>query len=278
VTSDSPLNQAQVLLLVTQYMQAQDWQLIDATDFAEVIWQTIVGGEVSQHIVETQIWQRYAAILHETCRRPLETAYQRAWFELDNWLRRQRHALPWQSEEQEEMLQETLAALQIKLEKEPLKAPRAFLVYALQTLRRTAIDRKRKETAVFRGGNEEIVSWEELHEDGPDLAAAPIQASAVPGSFTRRVEHTVSEREIRAKLKAFFNQHLKSDQQILVAELLFLDDLSPKEIADLMHKEPHQIRMIKSRIVQTLRSLPPGEQQALLALLDRADKEEPHES
>ncbi|MBK8129320.1 MAG: sigma-70 family RNA polymerase sigma factor [bacterium] len=239
----------------------------------------VSSNEVTKSAIETQIWQQYAAILHETCRQPNGAAYQRAWYELDSWLRRQWRALPRQPQEQDEALQETLSALQIQLEKNSLKAPRAFLVYALQTMRRTVIDLERKKTAVSRGGDQEIASWEELHEDGPDQPAAPIQPeAAVPGAFERRVEHAVSEREVRAKLKIFFSRHLKSDQQVLVAELLFLDGLHPKEVGELLHKEPHQIRMIKSRIVQTLRSLPPAEQQELLTLLDRANVEEPDES
>jgi hypothetical protein len=270
-------DQMQTTHLVIHYLLAQDWQLADDTQFAEAVVQA-VGSEAPKSAVETQIWQQYAAILHDSCHQPNSESYQRAWYELDSWLRRQRQALPWQPQDQEEAIQETLAALQVQLEKKPLKAPRAFLVYALQTLRRTAIDGERKQTAVSRGGDQETLSWEALHEAGPDPLAAPMHAEVTQGSFERRVEHTVSEREVHAKLKAFFSQHLKSDQQCLVAELLFLDGLHPKEIADLMHKEPHQIRMVKSRIVQTLRSLPPDEQQALLALLDQADREEPDDA
>lgn len=271
------LNRMQTTLLVARYLQAQDWQLADVTPFAETIWHGL-GNEATKRAIETQIWQQYAAILHEACHQPTHESYQRAWYELDSWLRQQRQALPWQPQDQEEAIQEALAALQVQLEKKPLKAPRAFLVYALQTLRRTAIDGERKQTAVSRGGDQEIVSWEALHEAGADPLAAPMQAEVAPVPFERRVEYTVSEREVHAKLKVFFSHHLKSDWQCLVAELLFLDGLQPKEIADLLHKEPHQIRMVKSRIVQTLRSLPPDEQQALLTLLDQADREEPDDA
>lgn len=278
MTEQAQLDKSQAILLVSQYVHTQDWQLVDAVQFAETLW-LVSGSEATKNAIETQIWQRYAAILHETCRQSNGAAYQRAWHELDSWLRRQWRVLPRQPQEQDEALQETLAALQIQLEKNSLKAPRAFLVYALQTLRRTVIDLERKKTAVSRGGDQEIVSWEELHENGPDQPAAPIQPeAAVPGNFERRVEYVVSEREVRAKLKIFFSQHLKSEQQILVAELLFLDGLHPKEIGELLHKEPHQIRMIKSRIVQTLRSLPPADQQELLRLLDKANGEESDES
>lgn len=221
MVEQAQLDKTQAILLVAQYVHAQDWQLVDAAQLAEKIWQ-VSSNEVTKSAIETQIWQQYAAILHETCRQPNGAAYQRAWYELDSWLRRQWRALPRQPQEQDEALQETLSALQIQLEKNSLKAPRAFLVYALQTMRRTVIDLERKKTAVSRGGDQEIASWEELHEDGPDQPAAPIQPeAAVPGAFERRVEHAVSEREVRAKLKIFFSRHLKSDQQVLVAELLF---------------------------------------------------------
>ncbi|MBK8989583.1 MAG: hypothetical protein IPM39_26590 [Chloroflexi bacterium] len=138
MAEQAQLDKTQAILLVAQYVHAQDWQLVDAAQFAEKIWQ-VSDNEVTKNAIETQIWQQYAAILHETCRQPNGAVYQRAWYELDSWLRRQWRALPRQPQEQDEALQETLSALQIQLEKNSLKAPRAFLVYALQTLRRTVI-------------------------------------------------------------------------------------------------------------------------------------------
>ncbi|MCZ7674285.1 MAG: hypothetical protein M5U34_47715 [Chloroflexi bacterium] len=137
--------------------------------------------------------------------------------------------MPWQPQDQEEAIQEALAALQVQLEKKPLKAPRAFLVYALQTLRRTAIDGERKQTAVSRGGDQEIVSWEALHEAGADPLAAPMQAEVAPVPFERRVEYTVSEREVHAKLKVFFSHHLKAISNVWSPNCSFWMVSSPKK-------------------------------------------------
>lgn len=274
MTKTEVLNLATCTHLVGQYLVGQSWQLIEPTELAEVIWaevgEQVLEGATAVHAIQTQIWQRYAAIMHDACRQPGTAVYNRAWQELADWLRRQRHHLPQIREDREDVVQEALVSLQKQLEKNAIKAPRTFLVYALQALKNAVRDAERRRTAVFRGGDQDPLSLEALEEYNPK--GTPAESK----TFERRVENTVSERDIRAKLKAFFAQHLNSEQQVMIAELHFLDGLDPKEIAGLLHKRPHEIRMIKFRIVQTLRDLPAVEQQRLLALLDQAGGGETH--
>jgi RNA polymerase sigma factor (sigma-70 family) len=267
------LNLAVCTHLVGQYLVAQSWQLVEPADLAEAIFvelgEQVLARETAVHAVQTQVWQRYAAILHQACCQPGTTTYERAWQELDGWLRRQRQHLPWHHEDREDVVQETLSDLQTQLAKKAIKAPRAFLMYALQALRNTARDMERRRTAVFRGGDHDPLSWEALQEETSEEPVVQSELGGDSKTLERRVENTVSDHEVRAKLKTFFAQHLSSEQQLFVAELHFLDGLDPKEIAGLLHKQPHEIRMIKFRIVQTLRGLPASEQQKLLALLDQ---------
>lgn len=265
------LNLAVCTHLVGQYLVAQSWQLVAPDELAEAIFvelgEAVLAGETAVHAVQTQIWQRYAAILHDACGQHGTGVYERGWQELNNWLQRQRQHLPWVHEDREDVVQETLLALQTQLEKKAIKAPRAFLMYALQTLRNTARDMERRRTAVFRGGAHDPLSWEAIQEDTSEEPVVQSEPGDESETLERRVEIIVSDSDTRARLKAFFAQHLNSDQQLLIAELHFLDGLDPKEIAGLLHKQPHEIRMIKFRIVQTLRGLPAPEQQRLLALL-----------
>jgi RNA polymerase sigma factor (sigma-70 family) len=279
VMTNAPLDLPACIHLVAAYLLKQEWRLVEPTTLAETIYQELAGqalvGQSAVHAVQTQIWQQYAVILHDACRQPETAVYERAWQELAHWLGQQRKHLPWSAEEREDVVQETVAALKVQLEKSGIKAPRAFLMYALQALRRTAIDEERKRTAVMRGSGHDPLSWELLSEAAPEPeTAAPSEHLPRAKLPERRTENTVSDHEIRTQLKKFFRQHLHGEQQILVAEMLFLEDLSPKEIAGLLQKQPHEIRMIKFRIVQTLRSLPAAEQQKLLAILGQPDKDE----
>lgn len=280
MTKREVLNLADCTHLVVQYLVAQSWQLVEPTELAEAIWleleEQALAGETAVHAIHTQIWQRYAAILHDACRQPGTAAYERAWQELGDWLQRQRRNLPWVREDREDVVQEALASLQAQLEKNSIKAPRTFLMYALQALRNAAKDMARRQTAVFRGGDHDPLSWEALQEAHSEEPEARLEPLAGTKTVDRRVENTVSDRDIRAQLKAFFVQHLTSEQQVMVAELHFLDGLDPKEIAGLLGKQPHEIRMIKFRIVQTLRGLPEAEQQRLLAMLDLEGGGETH--
>ena len=262
--------------LVTQYLLAQKWQLVAPHELATTIYQDLVEvcfGEGSVvEAVQTRVWQHYAKHLHDCCRHPDEAKEARAWGELRHWLGQQVHRLPARPEEQEDVIQETLADLQTFLAKNELEAPQAFLMYALQALRRKSIDMNRKQDSVSRGGAQNPLSWEEMNEESPEK----IIKVGSTGNVERKVENVVSNAELRTKLKAFFQRHLSGDQQLLVAELYFSDGLEPKEIAGLLGKSPHSIRMVKARIVQTLRTLPSDQKGILLEILDEIDREESH--
>jgi RNA polymerase sigma factor (sigma-70 family) len=256
--------------LTAQYLCAQQWELADPLALAAEIYQALAGqtlaGEAAVEAIHTQIWQRYAERLHHACRQPGPAEYERAWQEMGHFLWQQSPQLACPAGEREDVVQDALAHLQNHLRQNSLKAPRTFFVFALQALRNKAIDQERKRTAVFRGGGQNPLSWEAIKEAAV-AERATVTSVTARGFGERRVEKAVSDREVRAKLKAFFQQHLGSEQQLLVAELYFLDGLELKEIAGLMGKRPYEIRLVKARIVQTLRSLTAEEQQMLLELL-----------
>jgi len=258
--------------IVMQYMQGQEWRLIDPQDLTDQIWGDLTDQDLSQVTVkqiQDQVWQRYAEVLHEACCQPPGDMHEQAWFELLQWLEKKVGFLPATPKDTDRLIQEVLISLHEKLEKAPLKAPRAFWVFALQALKRKNIDLNRRDTAVKRGGGDELY-LEELAAGDPDVDQhAWEEKRTTPGSEPRVTEKTVINREISHQVRAFFQAHLPTDLQRQVAEAHFLDGLSPRDIAQLMGKQPHEIRLVKARAVQKLRNLPSDEYQTLLEILEK---------
>lgn len=277
MTAVTPLDLPACTYLVAAYLLKQEWELVDPLALAQEIYQALAGqvrGDPTE-TVQTQTWQRYAAILHDACRQPGTAVYERAWWEVGHFLRQQAYQLAVAPDEREDVVQAALADLQSRLSQNGMDAPRAFLVYALNAARRKAIDVSRQRTAVFRGGGQNPLSWEALTEAAAEReTAVPSAPPPSQGPPKRQVENSVSDREIRAQLKAFFRQHLSGEQQIVVADMLFLEGLSPREIAGLLQKRPHEIRMVKFRILQTLRGLSPTKKRQLLAILGETEEDE----
>lgn len=221
--------------------------------------------------INKQIWWRYAICLHEECCLQVENAprTERAWTELHKWLltRISGASIPSQQQQNEDIVQETIIRLQKQLRNKPLHAPRTLFAMALQTLRNTAIDMYRHETAVMRGGGNER-SLEDLGSDDDEAADWDERLPEQRSDNKRPTETAVANREVRQQLDTFFQQHLNSDLQIQLAQAHFLDGLSPKEIAQLWEWTPARVRVLKARIVQRLRSLSQDERAALLHLLD----------
>lgn len=263
--------------VVRAYLDGQGWSLVDPAELADAIWQDLQKqGAVGRETVETAVWDRYAALIHDHCRRPASAQHNPAWSELKAWLARQAPRITNDPRDQGEIVQEALIDLQKRLNESPLRAPRALWAYALATLRRKAIDLHRKRTAEKRGKGE-VGSLEGL--------AAAYQEEEGQGSWEesvqevgrrpqeRATERAVVDREVREQLKALFRKHISSSWQLHVAEAHFLDGLRPAEIAGLTGKTPHEIRMVKARAVRKLRSLPAVERQRLLEILAGGEEE-----
>jgi DNA-directed RNA polymerase specialized sigma24 family protein len=126
--------------------------------------------------------------------------------------------------------------------------------------------------AIKRGGGDglylEEIPFRSMDADGDD----PHWEDAIPDTAkdAQYIEETTAMQDIRQKMQAFFRTYLTSDLQIQVAEAHFLDGLTPKEIAQLMGKHSHEIRMLKARVIQQLRSLPQEKRQILLEILSVA--------
>ncbi|HNB54708.1 MAG TPA: sigma-70 family RNA polymerase sigma factor [Anaerolineales bacterium] len=255
---------------ITEALLAQGWQLADPHTLAQEIWlndETLSARESTK-----QLPFHYAAHLYAICRAPEHPDFSQAWEELKNWLTKNVSLFTTVPAEQDDLVQETLIELNTRLPSNPLKTPRALWAYLLQIMRNKHTDHHRRATAVKRGednllsledlndasGNETATSWEEIH-----------------GTQTnpRATEDQVTAQDLRQRLVTLFQTHLRSENQIQVAEAHFLDGLSPQEIADLWGKKPHEIRMIKARIVQTLRDLPPTARQELFDILDKFGEE-----
>jgi RNA polymerase sigma factor (sigma-70 family) len=174
----------------------------------------------------------------------------------------------------EDLVQETLIELQQQLlrpaaQQPAIKAPWAFFVYSLQVLRNKAIDRERRETAEVHGGGVTILSLEEMETVLPGEEAALRPRDDLQ---QRHTEEIVSEKQREEQLIAFFEEVLPTDLQRQVARATFVDELKPSEIAALLGKQPHEIRQVKARILDTLRNLPPDQRQRLLDILGRDDE------
>lgn len=266
------LSETHCVSVVAQYLLGQDWQLVSPLELGAQVWARLkergTAAATTPQTIHQEAWQLYGAILHHNCHQN----QGRAWTELTAWLQCQVSRVTNFPPEQEEAVQEAVIALQQQLQEAPLKAPRALFAYALQVLRREAIDLHRRRTAVMRGEGAEF-SLEEISEEGDNWEE---QITDVTNEG-QSVEMHVADKEIRQQLENFFRRHLASELQVEVAEAHFLDGLSPVEIADLMGKRPHEIRLLKARIVQKLQTLNEEDRQQLLAILGRVEEESPHE-
>ena len=257
--------------IVTQYLLAQGWTLVDPDNLADRIWQHLAErGFSSTSVIEriqAETWQRYGVILHDCCRQFSGERHERAWGELKAWLDRQVGRLTPEPQEQDDLVQAVLIDLQRRLDRDPLKSPRALWAYALQALRTKSIDQHRRQVAVKRG-EDMTLSLEELGGNSDDDKESSWEEHLPSsGRSSRTTEDAVEDEELRRQLSAFFHEVLPTELQRRVAELHFVDDLSQIEIAALMGKRPHEIRMAKSRFVQTLRSLPLEQRERLLAIM-----------
>jgi RNA polymerase sigma factor (sigma-70 family) len=166
------------------------------------------------------------------------------------------------------MVQETLLALQSAL---PQSAT-AFLAYAMQTLKRKQIDLNRGGTAEKRGGGNvlslEGLSGQAKEGDGRSWDEK-LQEYAISASSAnwRTIERAVSDQEVRCQLRQFGLEHLPTELQRQVFEAHFLDGLTPAEIAGLLGKQPHEIRLIKARVVKKIKELSPTAMQQLLEII-----------
>ena len=270
------LDQARCIYIATQYMIGQGWQLVDSRELGELIWRDAAGqnlsGREAMEYVQNQVGQRYAAVLHDGCCQSENEMQKQAWCELSCWLDRQVRFLKPAPHELDVLVQETLSNLHQRLSQAPIKARRAFFCYALQSLRKKNIDLHRRRTAVKRGEGDELY-LEELESENPSGERRHWEEKTITrGCELRAMEKAVINVEIRQQIQAFFQAHLLTTLQRHVAEAHFLDGLRPIEISRLMGKRPHEIRMVKARVVQRLRNLTPDARQSLFNILGAIDE------
>lgn len=259
--------------LVAQYLLGQDWQLADPQALARAIWEDLTRQKrPPAHpvaFVRLQTAFYYAAVLHEALCAPPGERHDRAWDEVKAWLFKNIGRITADPLDQEEVVQETLIELHKRLPAHPLKAPRALWTFLLKTMRNRRTSLHRQESAIKRGGNA-LRSLEDLN-DQEHLPAPPAE--------TPDPETNVTEQDLHQRLRAFFQKHLPTDLQRQVAEACFIEGHSPMDVAALLGKQPHEVRLVKTRIVQTLRSLPPEARRELYSLLRNLppDEETGHE-
>lgn len=271
---DVLLDEASCAYVVTQFMVGQRWRLASCVEMAAEIWAEVGGkglaGAAAVQTVQQAALRLYGGILHDACRQTAGGRREQAWLELRRWLTRRAARLTADPAGQDELVQETLAALQKRLTAAPLNAPQTFWAYALRSLRHRQVDHHRRRTATKR--RQDATVW---LEDAPaDRADDDWQERvAAPVGLQLDVEGDLIRAELRRQLQGFFQAHLPTSLQARVAELHFLDDLSPAQIALLLNKKPHEIRMVKARVVKTLRNLRPELRTELLVLLEGGNDE-----
>lgn len=273
------LDRADCGQIVTHYLVAQGWRLIDPLLLADQIWRDLdmqnLTGATAGKAIQTQVWQRYAVSLHDACRQADDAQREQAWSELQHWLQQQARQLTFDPVEQDALAQDAVVDLQRRLSQRPLKSGRALWAYALQTMRRKQIDEHRRRTAVMRGEGLEL-SLEEIGDSQPDGEESEWEEKLASRTESERnVEETVAAEQIHEQLCAFFQDHLPTELQQQVAKAHFLDGLTPQEIAAQLGKKPHEIRMVKARVVATLRALPAEARRRLLNILDEPLDENP---
>lgn len=254
--STTLLNRPQCLAIVRQWLLSHDWQLTSPEQLTDHIWQA----PCPQPAIENEIWQQYGIVLHNCCCDPAGANYQRAWYELAQWVQKQLFRLPGTTQDHQEIAQESLIKLEKQLTKEPLRQPRTLWAFTLQTARNQAIDLNRQRKATKRGVEEE------MPPDEPEQQESWLEQKTLDNS-PHQTEQTVADVISRQQLAHFFERLLSTPLQYQVAVMYFLDNLEPVEIALLLDKKAHEIRLVKARIVERLRNLPPQTKQALLAII-----------
>ncbi|MFZ0547027.1 MAG: sigma-70 family RNA polymerase sigma factor [Candidatus Promineifilaceae bacterium] len=269
--SETPITQAACTDFVHRYLAGQDWQLVDPFQLANEIWENSAE-HATYATVRTEIIRRYAAELHDRCLDSETSGSFRAWQELRIWLEKSASRLENHPPTRQEIIQETLIALQNSLTQSPLQNPHSFLSYALRTLRRQHIDWNRRQTAEKRDWRNTI-ALEELDKSGQKEGDGQKwdEFLTTSSSNWRTIEGTVSNQEVRQQLLQFAQEHLPTNLQQDVFEAHFLDGLQPAEIARLFGKQPHEIRMIKARTVKRIKELPLEEIKKLLNILGRLE-------
>jgi RNA polymerase sigma factor (sigma-70 family) len=268
--SETYLTQDQVASLVSRYLAGQGWALIEPAGLSNAIWESMAG-KAAESAVLGQIPRRYGAILHAHCHQPDSAQYEQAWQEVKNYLDRTIGRLESHPSTQQEVIQETLIALQ---QAQPLQQPQAFQIVAFQTLRSRHIDWHRRQTAEKRDWRKTVPLEELGKSDEKDTYESGWEKYLRSSKGVwRTIESTVSNQEVRQQLLQFAQKHLSTDLQQMVFEAHFLDGLKPAEIAALLGKQPHEIRLVKARVINKLKSLPPPEIELLLSILGGIDSD-----
>ena len=263
---------AECVEIVTQYLLGQGWKLVPPEALAMQVWQALntkiqTKTEAIKQ-VQSLVWQHYAVLLHDHCRQASDVSSSQAWSELRLWLEKQTLRLNPDLREREDIIQETLLQLHLQLNKTPIESPRAFLVYVLQVFKGKNVDYHRRKTAVKRGEENTVYL-----EDGIPASSQNKDTNwedrfkSVEENEDRIVENAIADEDVRSQIRTFFRTYISSPLQLQVAEAHFLDGLSPVEIARLLNKQPHEIRMAKARVVNTLRNLSPDVRAKLLEIL-----------
>ena len=272
---ENAIDQEKCVAIIAQYMARQGWDLLEPAELAESIWGDIADQDLSGHAaierLHSQAWQHYAVILHDSCCQDKSRLYAQGWEELRDWLSKQVRYLSPAPDEPEVLVQETATDLHRTLKRSPLKSPRAFLAYALKALQRKNIDLNRQLMAYKRGNDDELYLAEMESDSFDDDSYRWDEIKDTQDSETRAMEASVATEEIKEQIRIFFRKHLSTSLQKQVAEAHFLDGLSPSGIAELMGKRPHEIRMVKARVVSKLRDLPPDVHRSLLDVLGAID-------
>lgn len=268
--TETLLTQDQITDLVSRYLAGQGWELAVPEEMAEAIWKSL-DGKTTQSAVLREIPRRYATLLHIHCQEKESAEHGMAWQEVKSYLEKTVGRLENHSPTQQEIIQETLIGLQQSL---PLQKPQAFLVFAFTTLRSKAIDLNRRQTAEKRD-RRKTIPFEELgtKDDSEESDRHWEEYLRASKGIWRTIESTVSNQETRQQLLQFAQKHLPTDLQQMVFEAHFLNGLKPADIAPLLGKQPHEIRLVKARIVKKLKSLPPPEAEQLLEILRRIDSD-----
>lgn len=273
---DTSLTSEKCQLLVAQYLLGQDWKLTAPESLAQEVWGVLanstVGEEEAKDAIIKQVWSRYAQRLHEVCQRADHPQYNRGWLEMRIWLTKQAGRVVGNPQTGEDIVQETLIKLQSIFEEGSLRTPRALWAFALQLLRTTAIDWQRGETAAKRGSGQ-VFSLEEIQTVGQEQEAWEERIPEQTNKHARVTENALVTSKLREQLHAFFQAHLPSELQRQIAIAHYIDDLTPREIASLLGKTPHEIRQAKARIVKQLRNLPGDLRGQLLEILDQYEKD-----
>ena len=235
---------------VVTYLENRNWLLEAPEKFAEEMWNDTETGKLvvaDYKALRVIIFRRYSAVVWAMCQDEENAGtYDQSWQALREFLsKKARQRMP-NFNDWEDAVQESLITTHRYLQLNRIKKPEQFLNLITTLLYNGMVDKTRHQDAKKRGGNK-VTSLEELLENNQEQDYQGFRNTEQQALFA------VAEQNLAKK----FEEVLNTCNQKSVAKMYFIQQLKPREIAQIMGKAPHEIRQTVLRVRKRMKKFLP---------------------